>query len=99
MDGAWERLVQSVKAAMLEAYSEGKLDDEGLQTLMVEAERLVNSRPLTYLPLDPEESEAITFNPFLLLSSIGMEPRSGTGDAIEHENYRDLVRQNILGNS
>ncbi|XP_055527168.1 uncharacterized protein LOC129719785 [Wyeomyia smithii] len=40
MGGAWERLVQSVKAAMAEAYTEGTLDDEGLQTLVVEAESI-----------------------------------------------------------
>ncbi|XP_055522707.1 uncharacterized protein LOC129716889 [Wyeomyia smithii] len=73
MGGAWERLVRSVKAAMGEAYSDGKLDDEGLQTLVVEAESLVNSRPLTYLPLDSEESEALTPNHFLLGSSGGVK--------------------------
>lgn len=64
MGGAWERLVQSVKSAMKDAYVEGKLSDEELQTLVVEAESIVDSRPLTYLPLDSEESEArhqITF--------------------------------------
>ncbi|XP_055585318.1 uncharacterized protein LOC129738158 [Uranotaenia lowii] len=71
MGGAWERLVQSVKAAMNEAYCEGKLDDEGLQTLIVEAERIVNTRPLTYLPLDSSHSEALTPNHFLLLNSNG----------------------------
>lgn len=99
MGGAWERLVQSVKAAMQEAYSEGKLDDEGLQTLVVEAERLVNSRPLTYLPLEAEESEAITPNHFLLLSSNGVKPRSGEGNASEHGHYPELVRREILGKS
>ncbi|XP_062710697.1 uncharacterized protein LOC134288826 [Aedes albopictus] len=99
MGGAWERLVQSVKAAMQEAYSEGKLDDEGLQTLVVEAERLVNSRPLTYLPLEAEESEAITPNHFLLLSSNGIRPRSGQGEASEHGHYRELARREILGKS
>ncbi|XP_065088575.1 uncharacterized protein LOC135710053 [Ochlerotatus camptorhynchus] len=71
MGGAWERLVQSVKKAMMDAYSEGKLDDEGLQTLVVEAESIVNSRPLTYLPLDSAESEALTPNHFLMGSSSG----------------------------
>lgn len=97
MGGAWERLVQSVKAAMQEAYSEGKLNDEGLQTLVVEAERLVNSRPLTYLPLEAEESEAITPNHFLLLSSNGLKPHSGENDASEHGHYPELVRREILG--
>ncbi|XP_062533250.1 uncharacterized protein LOC134202211 [Armigeres subalbatus] len=71
MGGAWERLVKSVKTAMTMAYSEEKLDDEGLQTLVVEAERMVNSRPLTYLPLESEESEALTPNHFLVWSSSG----------------------------
>lgn len=99
MGGAWERLVQSVKAAMQDAYSEGKLDDEGLQTLVVEAERLVNSRPLTYLPLEAEESEAITPNHFLLLSSNGVKHRYEEGEASEHGHYRELVRREILGKS
>ncbi|XP_062710698.1 uncharacterized protein LOC109430659 [Aedes albopictus] len=76
MGGAWERLVQSVKAAMKDAYAEGKLSDEGLQTMVVEAESIVNSRPLTYLPLDSEESEALTPNHFLLGTSSGAKQSS-----------------------
>ena len=86
MGGAWERLVQSVKSAMADAYSEGKLDDEGLQTLVVEAEKIVNSRPLTYLPLDSEESEALTPNHFLLLSSNGAKLQTGGFDTRDHSN-------------
>ncbi|XP_065089395.1 uncharacterized protein LOC135710676 [Ochlerotatus camptorhynchus] len=59
MGGAWERMVRSIKTAMQIAYNnDRKLDDEGLETLVVEAEGIVNSRPLTYLPLDAEEGEA-----------------------------------------
>ncbi|XP_058826986.1 uncharacterized protein LOC131686971 [Topomyia yanbarensis] len=48
MGGAWERLVRSIKVAMAAVNSSGrKLDDEGLLTLIVEAESIVNSRPLT----------------------------------------------------
>ncbi|XP_062550942.1 uncharacterized protein LOC134215820 [Armigeres subalbatus] len=71
MGGAWERMVRAVKSAMASAYTDPKLDDEGLQTMVVEAEWIVNSRPLTYLPLDSEESEALTPNHFLLGSSTG----------------------------
>ncbi|XP_058456811.1 uncharacterized protein LOC131434173 [Malaya genurostris] len=73
MGGVWEHLVRSVKTAMGCAYSDEKLDDEGLQTLVVEVEGLVNSRPLTYLPIDSEESEALTPNHFLLGSSSGVK--------------------------
>ncbi|XP_058840837.1 uncharacterized protein LOC131696307 [Topomyia yanbarensis] len=73
MGGAWERMVRSVKSAMEAAYkNDRKLDDEGLKTLVVEAEGIVNSRPLTYLPLDAAEGEALTPNHFLLGSSQGV---------------------------
>ncbi|XP_058456603.1 uncharacterized protein LOC131434000 [Malaya genurostris] len=73
MGGMWERLVRSVKTAMGCAYSDEKLDDEGLQTLVVEVEGLVNSRPLMYLSIDSEQSEALTPNHFLLGSSSGVK--------------------------
>ncbi|XP_055585028.1 uncharacterized protein LOC129737888 [Uranotaenia lowii] len=73
MGGVWERLVRSVKTALNDGYSKGKLDDEGLMTLIVEAEGIVNSRPLTYLPLDSAEYEALTPNHFLLGSSNGIK--------------------------
>lgn len=72
MGGAWERMVRSIKAALGNVYSDEKLDDESLQTLLVEAEAMVNSRPLTYLPLDSAEQEALTPNHFLLGSSSGV---------------------------
>lgn len=73
MGGAWERMVRSIKTAMHTAYDNNrKLDDEGLETLVVEAEWIVNSRPLTYLPLDTDEGEALTPNHFLLGSSNGV---------------------------
>ncbi|XP_058826865.1 uncharacterized protein LOC131686880 [Topomyia yanbarensis] len=97
MGGAWERLVQSVKAAMKEAYSEGKLDDEGLQTLVVEAESVVNSRPLTYLPLESEETEALTPNHFLLLSSNGMNQMNDEDEGPRQ--FSESVRCRILGDS
>ncbi|XP_062541409.1 uncharacterized protein LOC134209438 [Armigeres subalbatus] len=98
MGGAWERLVQSVKAAIGDAYSEGKLNDEGLQTLVVGAENMVNSRPLTYLPLDSEETEALTPNHFLILSSSGMK-RYKRDTATVRGHSSELVRKEILGRS
>ena len=53
-----------------------KLDDEALYTFAVEAQGVVNSRPLTYLPLDNEEDEALTPNNFLLGSSSGVKQPS-----------------------
>ncbi|KXJ79530.1 hypothetical protein RP20_CCG000565 [Aedes albopictus] len=99
MGGAWERMVQSVKAAMTDAYAEGKLDDEGLQTLVVEAENIVNSRPLTYMSLESSEAEALTPNHFLLLSSNGAKRRGESGRDTVCNQSSELVRREILGRS
>ncbi|XP_055527800.1 uncharacterized protein LOC129720362 [Wyeomyia smithii] len=73
MGGAWERMVRSVKAAVEMACNNNrKLNDESLETFMVEAEAIVNSRPLTYLPIAAEEYEALTPNHFLLGNSNGV---------------------------
>ncbi|XP_058839077.1 uncharacterized protein LOC131694616 [Topomyia yanbarensis] len=73
MGGAWERMVRSIKTAVELAYNNNRrLDDEALETFMVEAEAIVNSRSLTYLPLASEEHEALTPNHFLLGSSSGV---------------------------
>ncbi|XP_062714033.1 uncharacterized protein LOC134290841 [Aedes albopictus] len=72
MGGVWERLVRSVKRALSCLLTDRNPDDETLATALAEVESLVNSRPLTYLPLESEEHEALTPNHFLLLSSSGV---------------------------
>ena len=49
MGGVWERQIRSIRAileSMLRKHGH-MLDDEALRTLMVEAEAIINSRPLT----------------------------------------------------
>lgn len=55
MGGSWERMVRAIKTALFSLPQERKMDDEALQTMLVRAEAIVNSRPLTYLPLNSEE--------------------------------------------
>lgn len=66
MGGAWERLVRSVKEALRVTLHEKHPSDETLHTLLVEVENVVNSRPLTYVSVAPEEPEALTPNHILL---------------------------------
>nr|XP_043066526.1 uncharacterized protein LOC122321162 [Drosophila bipectinata] len=74
MGGAWERLVRSVKTA-LESILLGKRPlHELLRAALMEAEAIVNSRPLTYIPLEDENEESLTLNHFLLGSSTGRGP-------------------------
>lgn len=50
-----------------------KPNDDSLRYLM-EAESIVNSRPLTYVSLETKDQEALTPNHFLLGSSSGSKP-------------------------
>ncbi|XP_062710230.1 uncharacterized protein LOC109425711 [Aedes albopictus] len=73
MGGSWERMVRSVKTAMTAiADHPHSPSDEVLQTVITEAESVVNSRPLTYIPLESSEQEALTPNHFLLYGTKGV---------------------------
>lgn len=65
MGGAWERMVRSVKEALRALEDGRKLTDEILSTSLAEAEDMINTRPLTYIPQESAENEAITPNHFL----------------------------------
>ncbi|XP_065078605.1 uncharacterized protein LOC135701675 [Ochlerotatus camptorhynchus] len=79
MGGPWERLVRSVKTAMKAISGSPRCDevletsDEVLETILLEAEGIVNSRPLTYVPLEQADGEALTPNHFLLYGSSGVK--------------------------
>nr|XP_049467061.1 uncharacterized protein LOC125908380 [Anopheles coluzzii] len=90
MGGVWERMVRSVKAA-ISTVMEAKHapDDETFETVILDAEAMINSRPLTYVPLDPENQEAITPNHFLLGSSSGVKQQP-----VLPTNYRDSLKGN-----
>ncbi|XP_041983271.1 uncharacterized protein LOC121736254 [Aricia agestis] len=73
MGGAWERLVRSVKAALRVTLTEKTPPDEVLHTLLLEAEHVINTRPLT--PVNPDlNEESLTPNHFLIGRSSGMIP-------------------------
>ncbi|UYV79848.1 hypothetical protein LAZ67_18000908 [Cordylochernes scorpioides] len=75
MGGSWERSVKSFKTARSVILRSRCPRDEELVTLMLEAEAVVNSRPLTDVPLDPAIPKAITPMHFLIgTSSIGQPP-------------------------
>ncbi|XP_062704076.1 uncharacterized protein LOC134286477 [Aedes albopictus] len=72
MGGVWERMVRSVKCALASLSAVRKPNDETFLTLLAEAESMVNSRPLTYMPIDSENQAALTPNCFLMLSTSGV---------------------------
>ncbi|XP_039762492.1 uncharacterized protein LOC120635541 [Pararge aegeria] len=66
MAGAWERLVRSVKTALTATLNTRHPQEEILHTLLLEAEHLINSRPITEVSLDPDDQEGLTPNHFLI---------------------------------
>lgn len=64
--GAWERLVQSVKRVLAVTLREVAPQVETLRAHLLEAANILNSRPLTHIPVEPEDVDIITPNHFLL---------------------------------
>ena len=71
MGGAWERLIKSVKTSLAVIFKEQATTEEILYTLLCEIEHCVNSRPLTHVSVNPNDSESITPNHFLIGTSSG----------------------------
>ncbi|XP_055600813.1 uncharacterized protein LOC129749764 [Uranotaenia lowii] len=74
MGGAWERLIRSVKQNMAKLNPNHRPNDEILENMLIEIENIVNSRPLTHVPVEDSNSLVLTPNHFLLGSSNGLKP-------------------------
>ena len=80
MGGIWERMIRSVRSILAGLLKENghQLDDELLRTLMVEAEAIVNSRPLTYTDSTSSDApEPLCPNNLLLMKSKIVTPPPG----------------------
>ncbi|XP_058827908.1 uncharacterized protein LOC131687835 [Topomyia yanbarensis] len=71
MGGAWERLIRSVKQNLIKLSPNKVPTDEVLRNTLIEIENIINSRPLTDVPVDNDQSPVLTPNHFLLGSSNG----------------------------
>lgn len=74
MGGACKRLVQSIKTNLFKILPIKIPSDELLRACLMEVTNIVNSRPLTYIPIEPETMEALTPTHFLVGSSTGIKP-------------------------
>ncbi|XP_062538119.1 uncharacterized protein LOC134206418 [Armigeres subalbatus] len=90
MGGSWERLIGSVKRNLQAIKPPRNPKDEVLRNLLIEVENIINSRPLTHVPVDDDCAPALTPNHFLLGSSNGIKPFTTVDDSSA------FLRQNIL---
>lgn len=64
--GCWERLVQCIKRIIVVTLNERAPRVETLRSYLMEAANIVNSRPLTHVPVSPNDESPITPNHFLI---------------------------------
>ena len=69
MGGVWERMIHSTRVILKALAREQLLTDEQLQTLLTEAERIMNDRPITPVSCDPKDPPALTPSMLLLMKS------------------------------
>ena len=69
MGGVWERMVRSIKNVLRALLKQQIVNDEVLLTVMCEAEKIVNDRPITPVSDDPKDPRPLTPNMLLLLES------------------------------
>jgi len=72
--GLWEAAVKSMKLLLVKNTGHSHLTYEELQTVAVDAEAVVNSRPLAPLSEDPNDGEALTPSHFLVGTTLKSLP-------------------------
>lgn len=86
MGGFYERLVGITKRALRKALGDNCLTEKQLETVVIEVETVVNTRPLVYVDDDINSSIVITPSHFLSLHSQSILP-DFTGDFDSDPNY------------
>lgn len=71
MGGVWERPIRIIKSVLKKMLPTRLPTDEMLKSYLIEIENIINSIPLTYIPLDDVDDEVLTPNHFLKGSAIG----------------------------
>ena len=64
--GGWERLIRSVKLALRKTLNLNYVSKSELETILVEIESCIDSRPLSYVSEDPDSIHYLTPSHFIL---------------------------------
>ena len=96
--GWWERLVRTVKAALRKSVGTRSLTHKELDTLLVEIEACVNSRPLTTVYDSPDDWHCLTPAQFLIGRKGMYEPGVDTDTSVSATELidRKVVQDSVL---
>lgn len=90
--GAWERPIQNVKKAlryMSSEWNNRKPSPDALRAMLVQIEALLNSRPLTHIPLGNEEDEHLTPYHFIIgRSGENVSPTTVLTTKLDRKQYK-----------
>ena len=87
MAGTWERMIHTVRgvlSALLQRHGQ-QLNDELLHTFLIEAEAIVNSRPLSFIESDTDVIQPLSPMQLLTLKASTMLPPPG--DFVQEDVY------------
>lgn len=71
--GCWERMVQSIKRVLRKILKTVAPREETLRSFLLEAANIVNSHPLTHVPVSCFDEEPLTPNHFILGEASGIQ--------------------------
>ena len=97
--GWWERLVRTVKSSLRKTLGKSVLSKVELETLLLEVEACVNSRPLTFVSDDVDGSQPLTPSHFLSGKAAGVRvPVVDDSAEVSASSLteREVQRQNLL---
>ena len=101
MGGVWERQIRTVRnvlSVLLDQHG-SQLDDESLRTFMIEAESIVNGRPLAVDTLNsPEHIEPLTPNMLLTMKTKVVLPPPGNYERVDMYSRKRWRRVQYLAN-
>ena len=86
--GIWERQIRSIRKIMFALSKEQTMNDDCLQTVLCEVEAIINSRPITGIPGESDDPEALTPNHLLLLKGNVNLPPTITGNLNQYAKRR-----------
>ena len=97
--GWWERLVRSVKSALRKSIGLKNLAQKELETVLIEVEACVNSRPLTAIQDSPDDQSPLTPASFLIGRGCFYDRQGVIEDVKAIESSADLVKRKVVHDS